>query len=1063
MKARKLAVLAVAACLTHNPASALPIGAVVVHGGATFNNQGGLLTITNTPGAILNWQQFNIGPGETTRFIQQGANSAVLNRIVGQDPWQILGALQSNGRVFLVNPNGIVFGAGAQVDVNGLVAAALSIANEDVLGGRSVFDAAAGSTASVRSQGAITTPAGGQVSLIAPNGENSGIVTSPRGEVLLAAGHHVQLVDSANPDLHVVVSAPEDRALNIGRIIAQGGSIGIYGALVNQRGIVNADSAVVGENGRIVLRATDEPLVEAGSTTSARGAGEGGSVHILGDHVGLTGDAQVDASGQMGGGTVLVGGDFHGANAAISNASATYVGAQTTIRADAIESGDGGRVAVWSDGATRAYGQISARGGSRSGDGGFAEVSGHGFLDYRARTDLRAANGTAGMLLLDPNDVTIQNGPVSGSDMTMTGPPSLFSGGPASSILTVGDLQAQLALGSVTVSTASGAGGPNGGTITVANALGWSNGFSLTLDADNGIAINGAITAQQDGRLLLVSRGGVISQAAAIGVTYLGITSLGDVMLTNAGNAVTAIAAQVGDATHLNHNFTFVNSTALMVHNFSGLSGISIATSGGYSPGSPDGVIALRTLAGGITQTNGSLLSGKALFAQGDGVILNEANTVGVIAGTLNGVPVSDGFAYTSATDILAGTVAGSSGIQAAGANVSLTATGAIGGSVNAASVTANAGNGIALTTQASSLAPANAGGSAGISITNTGAPALQNIGEGGSGAVTVDNTGALTVALGQTVSTTTGNISLTAHSPLTIDGAVNSTGGGAITLAAGPSGSATDQLTINGAIATSAGPGVADSTTGAVLLRAGDAIPVTGAIAGNVTQQAFLNTPPPPTLAQCIANPALAGCAAVLPTLAQCIATPTLVGCSVVLPTLAQCVATPTLAGCSVVLPTLAQCIATPTLAGCSVVLPTLAQCIATPTLAGCSVVLPTLAQCTATPALAGCSVVLPTLTQCIATPTLAGCSVVLPTLAQCTATPTLAGCSAVLPTLTQCIATPTLAGCSVVLPTPAQCTATPTLAGCSVVLPTLAQCVAAPTLPGCSVVLPTRAQCPA
>src|SRR5258706_10997789 len=273
MKARKLAVLAVAACLTHNPASALPIGAVVVHGGATFNNQGGLLTITNTPGAILNWQQFNIGPGETTRFIQQGANSAVLNRIVGQDPSQILGALQSNGRVFLVNPNGIVFGAGAQVDVNGLVASALSIANEDFLAVRRVFDAAPGSTASVRNQGAITTPAGGQVYLIAPNVENSGIVTSPRGEVLLAAGRHVQLVDSANPDLHVVVSAPEDRALNIGRIIAQGGSIGIYGALVNQRGIVNADSAVVGENGRIVLRATNETLLEAGSTTSARGAG----------------------------------------------------------------------------------------------------------------------------------------------------------------------------------------------------------------------------------------------------------------------------------------------------------------------------------------------------------------------------------------------------------------------------------------------------------------------------------------------------------------------------------------------------------------------------------------------------------------------------------------------------------------------------------------------------------------------------------------------------------------------------------------------------------------------
>ncbi len=402
----------------------------------------------------------------------------------------------------------------------------------------------------MRNQGAITTPSGGQVYLIAPNVENSGIITSPQGEVVLAAGHHVQLVDSANPDLHVVVSAPDDHALNIGGVIARGGSVGIYGALIDQRGIVNADSAVVGENGHIVFKAGNQVILGDGSVTSARGAGEGGTIHVLGDHVGLTGDALGGReSGQTGGGTVLVGGDFHGANAAIQNASATFVGANTTIRADAIESGDGGHVAVWSDGATRAYGQISAQGGHDSGNGGFAEVSGAGFLDYGARTDLRAAHGAAGTLLLDPNDVVIQNGPTPPTDQTLTGATGSFnfSGGPASSILTVADLQAQLGLGNVTVSTSGGTGGPGGGTITVANAVGWSNGNSLTLDADNGIAVNGTINAQLDGRLLLTSRGGSITQTAPIDVTYLVVNSLGDVNLGSATNMVSNIAAQVGD------------------------------------------------------------------------------------------------------------------------------------------------------------------------------------------------------------------------------------------------------------------------------------------------------------------------------------------------------------------------------------------------------------------------------------------------------------------------------------------------------------------------------------
>lgn len=276
---RKLLAVLVAGCFGPGAAHANPVGPQVVSGQAGFSTQGNTLTVTNTPGAIINWQSFSINQGETTRFLQQNANSAVLNRITGQDPSQILGALQSNGRVFLVNPNGILFGQGAQVDVNGLVASTLNISDGDFLSGKMRFDAGA-RAGSVRNQGAITTPGGGQVYLIAPDVENSGIINAPGGEVLLAAGHSVQLVDSADPAMQVVVSAPADQALNLGSVVAQGGRIGIYGALVNQRGVVNADSAVVGADGRIVLKASNTTLLEAGSRTSATGAGSGGSIRI---------------------------------------------------------------------------------------------------------------------------------------------------------------------------------------------------------------------------------------------------------------------------------------------------------------------------------------------------------------------------------------------------------------------------------------------------------------------------------------------------------------------------------------------------------------------------------------------------------------------------------------------------------------------------------------------------------------------------------------------------------------------------------------------------------------
>ena len=406
MRRRLLSVL-VAGCF--GSALANPLGPQVVNGQVSFINQGNALTVTNSPGSIINWQSFSIDQNEITRFIQQNPNSTVLNRIVGQDPSRILGALQSNGRVFLINPNGILFGKGAQVDVNSLVVSTLNIGNDDFIKGKWNFQAG-GKAGDLKNEGTINTPAGGQVYLIAPNVENSGIITSPKGEVMLAAGRSVQLVDSANPDLHVVVSAPEDRALNLGQIVAQSGKAGIYGALINQRGIVSADSVEVGANGKIVFKASKESILDSGSRTSATGVGKGGEIHILGERVGLAGGAKVDASGQAGGGTVLIGGDYQGRNPVLQNASRTYVGQEAEIKADAIQNGDGGKVIVWSDDLTRNYGRISAKGGAHGGNGGFVESSGKKKLDHHAKVDVGAPKGSGGTLLLDPATITIVGG-----------------------------------------------------------------------------------------------------------------------------------------------------------------------------------------------------------------------------------------------------------------------------------------------------------------------------------------------------------------------------------------------------------------------------------------------------------------------------------------------------------------------------------------------------------------------------------------------------------------------------------------------------------------------------
>ncbi|MDP2396740.1 MAG: hypothetical protein Q8M53_00105, partial [Burkholderiales bacterium] len=332
---------------------------------------------------------------------------------------------------------------------------------------------------------------------------NNGLITSPNGEVVLAAGNSVELVNPGTPNLRVEITAPDNEARNLGTISAEAGRIGIYAGLIHNSGALNASSAVV-DGGRILLKATQNIETTAASTISASGStggavtlqsgdttlvegqiaatgssGTGGTIQVLGNRVGLVGNASIDASGNTGGGTVLVGGDFQGANPEVQNAQRTFVGSDVTIKANAINNGDGGKVIVWADDATRFYGNIAAQGGAVGGNGGFAEVSGKNYLDYRGLANLSAPQGNAGNLLLDPGNIIIND----------TGPDSfafyggfigggLFEAGDGTSTLTWTTILNNLVNNDVAITTIgfSGLSGDidvqQGKTFTSSNSLG---------------------------------------------------------------------------------------------------------------------------------------------------------------------------------------------------------------------------------------------------------------------------------------------------------------------------------------------------------------------------------------------------------------------------------------------------------------------------------------------------------------------------------------------------------------------------------------------------------------
>ena len=299
----RLLAASIAAIGTPAGLMANPQGAQVVQGTATLTEKDKILTVTTSNGAVIHWNQFNIAAGETTRFVQPSVSSQVLNRVLSGAPSQILGSLQSNGRVYLINPSGVAFGKGAQVDVGALAVSTLKLSDEDFKAGRMNFGAvgAGGNplAGAVRNEGTLRTASGGFVYLVAPQVENSGLIHSPEGQVLLAAGHKVSIVNPRTPEVSWEVSAPASNAVNLGEIVAR--QIVLHAQNVKNAGLLQATTAVVGEDGRIVLKAakkveqTPTGRMVAQGTSAAGGVG-GGEIEISGaEQVSLQG--RIEATG----------------------------------------------------------------------------------------------------------------------------------------------------------------------------------------------------------------------------------------------------------------------------------------------------------------------------------------------------------------------------------------------------------------------------------------------------------------------------------------------------------------------------------------------------------------------------------------------------------------------------------------------------------------------------------------------------------------------------------------------------------------------------------------------
>jgi filamentous hemagglutinin family protein len=528
--------LAFGAPVASGAAPGMPAGASIVAGQAsvTAPSETSTLITQSSQKALINWQSFGINAGSSVTFQQPNSASITLNRVIGSGASAINGNLFANGQVWLINGNGILFGQGARIDVGGLIATTSDIKDADFLAGNYNFGIPGNPNASIINQGSIKAATGGSAVLSGSRVVNQGVIEAKLGKVVLGGASAFSVDFDGDNLIRYAITAPVSEApkdadgkpaseliANSGTIAAEGGKVlltaraarNVVDNVINSTGIIEATTARI-QNGEIVLDAGDGTLNVAGTLdASGKGAGEnGGTVKLMGGTVTVADGAKLDASGDAGGGSVLIGGNLRGVGPD-PIAGAVAVG-RAGITVDAITAGDGGTAVVFSQGETKVAASISAKGGAKGGNGGTVETSGHDLsIAANAKIDTTAAAGATGIWLLDPADVDVVNS--GGSDLG-------------------GDAVAPSAIANALATTNVQLTATN--DITIIDPVNYTSANSLTFLADHDVlfqasvqnAGTGAILADAGNTVKVDARtaSGIVAVGSAGGTTTITATDL---------------------------------------------------------------------------------------------------------------------------------------------------------------------------------------------------------------------------------------------------------------------------------------------------------------------------------------------------------------------------------------------------------------------------------------------------------------------------------------------------------------------------------------------------------
>ncbi|PZU96351.1 MAG: hypothetical protein DCE90_09860 [Pseudanabaena sp.] len=670
MKARQFGIFSVIAIATNTMALALSAEAQISTDGSTATEvKGNVISPTGagtvSGGNLYNsFDQFNV-PNSGVIF-NTGTSSVdgnkvnnIINRVTGDSPSSILGTIESrqafpNANLFLLNPNGVVFSPNAKLDIGGSFNVSTGtglgfdqnqkfIVDKNSLsfpsGDPKNIQFAVSQPAAIINQGNLSVAAGKNIAITAGTVVNTGKLSAPQGNIGIAAVEGNSQVELRSPDLVLGLSVSKNAIPTTwnGQIATLPKLAEALTGKVEQANqvVVKPDSsiALVANPSSSDIAIKDGMAIASGNINVSSDIGKGGSIGIFGNQVGLV-NAQVNASGATGGGTVLIGGDFQGKGIA-PNALQTYIDGSSKILANGLLTGDGGRVIVWADRSTQFLGAIAARGGEISGNGGFVEVSGKEDLSYQGDTDTRATNGATGTLLLDPtNIIVVGSGANSLSDV------SIFNNNPAIGMATISSSLINGANSNVVLQATD--------TITFGNDINIANsGISLTAQAGNSIFVGSSITTN-GGDVRLIGNDPTSGSSTGLGniIVNAPITTNGgaiDIQINNAAGLFIN-----NDLVSGGGNITLGGNSTVAINGTSGVniggSGVSVDSDGGnisINGSSTTGRgIFFSGFNSSITADEGSITltgtSSSGNIANGSGIVIASGSTIAADEGTIN-------------------------------------------------------------------------------------------------------------------------------------------------------------------------------------------------------------------------------------------------------------------------------------------------------------------------------------------------------------------------------------------------------------------------------------------